>query len=157
MMVLALGIFVILGYPGDGLGIEMDQKTEKIEKIEIDRTATECGGLEFDKKTGGMKRKPNVDLIVTKIEIIRNDSGVWVIPWIKNRCSGTISKDIHVLVGDVVVTFAGIPPKVSTSLGHAVGQPSATSYTVIVDYDHRIAEADESNNRCTKSVTGNCP
>lgn len=120
-------------------------------------TNTECGGLEFDKTTGAMKRKPNVDLIVTKIEIIRNDRGTWVKPWIKNRCPGNISKEIHVSIGDVIVTFGRIPPQRATTLGYTVGVPSATSYTVTVDYDHRIAEANELNNSCTKSATGNCP
>jgi hypothetical protein len=157
MMVLALGFFVILGYSGVGLSIEKNQRIKKIEKYEIDRSASDCGGLEFDKTTGAMKKKPNVDLIVTKIEIIRNDRGVWVTPWIKNRCPGIISQDINVLVGDVVVTFAGLAPQVATTLGHSVGVPSATSYTVIVDYDHRIAETNESNNTCTKAATGDCP
>ena len=120
-------------------------------------TKTECGGLEFDKTTGAMKRKPNVDLIVTKIEIIRNDRGTWVRPWIKNRCPGNISKEIHVSIGDVEVTFGSIPPQTAVTIGHAVGAPDMGPYTVIVDYDHRIAEADEGNNSCSKSVTGNCP
>lgn len=117
----------------------------------------ECGGLEFDKTTGSMKRESNVDLVVTKIEIIRNDRGVWVKPSIRNRCRGNISKEIHLSIGDVVVTFGSIPPQTTRTLGYAVSVPSASSYTVTVDYDHRIAEANELNNNCIKSNTGNCP
>jgi hypothetical protein len=130
-------------------------KMPSIKKLEYKKA--ECGGLEFDKTTGGMKRKPNVDLIVSKIEIIRNERGVWVKPWIKNRCRGSISREIHVSVKDVVVTFGSIPPQTSVTLGYSVGVPAAASYTVTVDYDHRISEADEGNNSCTKSSTGNCP
>ena len=151
---LFLGFSLILGYSDIGLGIEKDIKSKAIEPI---KSSDDCGGLEFDKATGGMKRKPNVDLVVTRIEITRNEKGVWVKPWIKNRCTSTITQDIHVSIGDVVVTFAGLPPQVARTLGYTVGVDPATSYTVIVDYDNRISEANELNNRCTKTETGNCP
>jgi hypothetical protein len=103
-----------------------------------------------------MKRKPNVDLVVTRVEITRNERGVWVKPWIKNRCPGNITENIHVSIGDVVVTFVGLTPQVASTIGYTVGVPSAASYTVIVDYDEQIPEANELNNRCTRSETGNC-
>jgi hypothetical protein len=125
--------------------------TERLEYKKL-----KCGGLELDKTTGGLKKKPYVDLIVTKIEIVRNERGVWVKPSIRNICQGNISKNIHVSIGDVIVTFGGIPPRTTRTLGYFVGVPSASSYTVTVDYDHRIAEANEANNRCTRSSTGKC-
>jgi hypothetical protein len=156
LMVSAFVFYMLLVFSGVGSGIEKE-KDIKIEKYQLTKPTDNCGALEFDKKTGGMKRKPNVDLVVSKIEIVRNERGVWVTPWIMNRCPGIITEDIHVSIGDVVVTFGGLTPQVSKSLGHAIGMPPAASYTVIVDYNHRIAEADESNNSCTKSSTGNCP
>jgi len=153
MMILLLGIIIMLGYPECGLGIEKDIKSKAIEPV----TPGECGQLEFDKTTGGMKRKPNVDLVVTRVEITRNDRGVWVKPWIKNMCTGVVTQDIHVSIGEVIVTFAGLTPQVATPLGYVVGVDPAASYTVIVDYDKRIPEANELNNSCTRSATGNCP
>lgn len=153
VMAVLLGFFILLGYSGTGLSAEKDTGSKPYGPV---KSVDDCGGLEFDKTTGGMKRKPNIDLVVTKIEIIRNDRGVWVIPWIKNRCPGNVSGDIHVSIGDVVVTFAGLSPQVARSLGYSVGVPSAASYTVIVDYDNRILETNELNNRCTRSATGDC-
>jgi hypothetical protein len=154
LMVMLLGLFTIVGYSDIGLAIEKDTRSKAIEPV---KSPGECGTLEFDKATGGMKRKPNVDLVVTRVEITRNDRGVWVKPWIKNRCTGTISQDIHVSIGEVVVTFTGLTPQVAKTLGYTVGVDPADSYTVIVDYDNRIPEANELNNRCTRSATGNCP
>jgi hypothetical protein len=151
-MVLFAGFFFILGYPDIGKGIEKNIKSKAIETIK----PSECGALVFDKATGAMKKKPNVDLIVTKIEITRNDRGVWVKPWIKNRCTGVVTQDIHVKIGEVIVTFAGLTPQVATPLGYVVGMDPASSYKVIVDYDKRIPEANELNNSCTRSTTGNC-
>jgi|GEM_PF-2529573 len=154
MMILLLGIIIMFGYPEGGFGIEKDIKSKAIEPI---KPADGCVELEFDKTTGGMKRKPNVDLVVTRVEITRNDRGVWVRPWIKNRCTGVVTQDIHVSIGEVIVTFAGLTPQVATPLGYVVGVDPAASYTVIVDYDKRIPEANELNNSCTRSATGNCP
>ncbi|MEW6570215.1 MAG: hypothetical protein AB1390_03415 [Nitrospirota bacterium] len=153
MMILILGFFVILGYARVGLGIEKDTRSKAVEPI---KSQGECGALEFDKTTGGMKRKPDVDLVVTRFEITRNDRGVWIKPWIKNRCTGILTQDIHVRIGEVVVTFGGLTPQVATPLGYVVGVDPAASYTVIVDYDNRIPEANELNNSCTRSETGNC-
>jgi hypothetical protein len=155
MMALFLSFFILLGYSGIGHCIEA-QKDKKIEQFELQKSPTDCGGLEIDKTTGAMMRKPNVDLVVVKVEIIRNDRGVWVIPWIKNRCPGSITQDIHVSIGDVVVTFVGLMPQTPTPTGYSVGVPSATSYTVIVDYDRRITETNELNNSCTRATTGDC-
>jgi hypothetical protein len=156
MIVLFLCFFMLLGYSRVGQGIEI-QKDKKIEQYELEKSVNDCGELEFDKTTGGMIRRPNVDLVVVKIEITRNDRGVWVIPWIKNRCPGSITQDIHVSIGDVVVTFAGLTPQMATPLGYSVGVGSATSYTVIVDYDKRIPETNELNNSCSRATTGDCP
>lgn len=154
LAILSAGFFVALAYPGGGLSIEIEKEI-KSKAIAPMATPSECGALEFDKVTGGMKRKPNVDLVVTRIEIIRNERGAFVKPWIKNMCTGTITQDIHVKIGDVVVTFAGLYPQVATSTT-PVGMPPADSYTVVVDYDKRIPEANELNNSCTRSETGNC-
>jgi len=155
MMVLLLSFFILLGYSGIGQCIEA-QKDKKIEQYDPQKSASDCGGLELDKTTGAMRRKPNVDLVVVKIEITRNDRGVWVKPWIKNRCTENITQDIHVSIGAVVVTFAGLSPQVATTLGYTVGVGSASSYTVIVDYDKQIPETNELNNSCTRATTGDC-
>ena len=109
-MVLFAGFFLIFGYPDIGKGIEKDIKSKAIKPI---RSTVGCGELEFDKATGGMKRKPNVELVVTRVEITRNDRGVWVKPWIKNRCRGVVTQHINVKIGEVVVTFAGLTPQVA--------------------------------------------
>jgi len=116
----------------------------------------DCGAMVFDRRTGGMRRKPNVDLIVTWVDIIRDERGIRIRPWIKNRCTGNVTKNIHVSIGDVVVTFPGIPGKTERTIGYYVNVPSAASYTVTVDSDHQIAESNEANNSCTRSSTGGC-
>lgn len=120
------------------------------------RSPSVCGGMVFDRDSGGVIPRPNVDLVVEHLEIINTDRGVWVRPTIRNMCPGRVSGNIHVSIGDVVVTFVGIPPSTDYSLGYAVGVPAAASYTTIVDYDRRINESNERNNRCTRSTTGNC-
>jgi hypothetical protein len=120
-----------------------------------DHNTGECGGVYVDRATGATRKIPNVDLIVTRIEVIKNARGTWVKPWIKNRCSGTLSKPVHVSIGDVVVTIAGVAGG-SEKTTMPVGVRPASSYTAIVDYDHRISEANESNNRCTRSTSGRC-
>lgn len=115
-----------------------------------------CGGMEFDRASGRMIPRPNIDLVVKHLEIINTDSGTWVKPTIRNNCPGTISGNIHVSIGDVVVTYAGLPPKTNVKLGYAVGVAPSASYTATVDYDHRIRESNERNNRCTRSTSGNC-
>jgi hypothetical protein len=116
-----------------------------------------CGALEFNREAGRMVRRPNVDLVVKRLEIFTTTRGTWVRPTIRNRCPQSVSGHIHVSIGDVVVTFAGLPGTADSTLGYAVGVPPAASYRVIVDYDNRIAEANERNNSCTRSTTGNCP
>ncbi len=115
-----------------------------------------CGQMEFDRNAGRMVRRPNVDLVVTAIEIITTSSGTWVRPTVRNRCTGAVSGDVHISIGSVVVTQHGIPPQTNVRLGYAVGVPAASSYTVNVDYDNRIPEANDRNNRCTRSTTGSC-
>ena len=116
-----------------------------------------CGEMIFDRTTGGMIRRPDVDLVVKHLEITVTDRGAWILPTIRNRCKERIWGNINVSIGAVVVTYAGLLPQTDVSLGYAVGVPAAASYTVTVNYDGRIAEANELNNRCTRSTTGNCP
>jgi hypothetical protein len=116
-----------------------------------------CGAMEFNRETGGMVRRSNVDLVVKHLEIFTTDRGTWIRPTISNRCPQGVSGNIHVSIGEVVVTFAGLPGMATHTLGYAVGVAPAASYRVTVDYDNRIAEADERNNSCTRSTTGNCP
>jgi len=120
------------------------------------RVPSVCGGMVFDRNSGRMIPRPNVDLIVKHLEIINTDRGTWVKPTIRNMCAERISGNIHVSIGDVVVTFAGLPPRTDVTLGYAVGVAAAASYTAIVDYDHRISETNERNNRCTRSTSGTC-
>ena len=120
-----------------------------------DHNTGECGATYFDGKTGTTRRIPDVDLVVTRLKIIRNERGTWVQPWVKNRCSGAVTKPVHVSVGDVVVTISGLAPNVERT-APPVGVRPAARYTAVVDQDHRIAEADESNNRCTRSSSGRC-
>ncbi len=154
--IMLIGIIIILSFTDAALGIEKKKDTGSM-AVETVPSPSECGALEFDKATGGMKRKPDVDLVVTKVEITRNDRGVWVRPWIKNRCKGAVTQHIDVKIGKVIVTFPGLAPQVATPLGSIVGVEPAASYTVIVDYDNRIPEANELNNSCTRADTGNCP
>ncbi len=121
------------------------------------RSPSNCGGLEFDRRSGSMIRRPNVDLIVTHLEITTTDRGTWVKPTIRNLCTGSVSDNIHVAIGEVVVTIAGLPPETDYTLEPAVNVPAAATYTAVVDYDDRISESNELNNRCTRSATGDCP
>jgi hypothetical protein len=54
----------------------------------------------------------------------------------------------------VVEAYAGLPLQTDVAIGYALGVPQAESYTVIVDYDRRIAGTNDGNNRCTRSSTG---
>ena len=56
----------------------------------------------------------------------------------------------------MVETYARLPPQTDVAIGYALGLPQAESYTVIVDYDRRIAGTNDGNNRCTRSSTGDC-
>lgn len=118
---------------------------------------SDCGGMEFDRDTGRMVPRPNIDLVVKHLEIFTTERGTWVRPTIRNNCPGVITEDIHISIGRVVITYAGLPPQTDVPYGYAVGVPAAASYTAIVDYDRRIAETNNGNNRCTRSTTGNCP
>jgi hypothetical protein len=118
---------------------------------------SDCGGMEFNREAGRMVPRPNIDLVVKHLEIFTTERGTWVRPTIRNNCPQVISDDIHVSIGRVVVTYAGLPPQTDAPLGYAVGVPAADTYTVIVDYDRRITESNDGNNRCTRSTTGNCP
>jgi len=149
-------LFLLHALPGAAFGVETVRHLT-IEKHQTTKPTNGCGALEFDKKTGGIKRKPNVDLVVWKIEIVRTERGAWVRPWIMNRCPETITADIHVSIGDVVVTISGLKPQVPKAIHSWIAMPPSPSYTVVVDYNNRIVEADESNNSCTKSSTGHCP
>lgn len=115
-----------------------------------------CGGMEFNREAGRMVPRPNVDLVVKHLEIFTTDRGTWIVPTIRNNCPQPVSEDVHVSIGRVVVTFAGLPAQTDVSLGHAIGVPAADSYTVVVDYDRRIAETNDGNNRCTRNSTGDC-
>jgi len=140
--------------------IEESKEVTRDRRESVERVVpapSNCGEMDFDRSTGGMIRRPNVDLIVKHLEIFTTDRGTWVRPTIRNRCTERISSNIHVSIGDVVVTYAGLPPQTDVALGYAVGVPVAASYRVTVDYDDRIAEANERNNSCTRSTTGNCP
>ncbi len=120
-----------------------------------DHNTGECGGIYVDRATGAIKKIPNVDLVVSRMEIIKNARGTWVKPWIKNRCPGSLSRRVHVLIDNVVITIAGVAGGAETA-ATPVGVRPAASYTAIVDFDHRIAEANESNNRCNRSTSGRC-
>lgn len=104
-----------------------------------------------------MVLRPNLDLVVKHLEIFTTERGAWIIPAIRNNCPEPVRDDIHVSIGRGMVTFAGLPAQTDVSLGHAIGVPAAENYTVIVDYDRRIAETNDGNNRCTRSSTGDCP
>jgi len=121
------------------------------------RKAVECGGMELDPRTGAMTRRPNVDLIVSHLEISHDARGTWVRPTIENLCEGRVSEEVHVSIGEVVVTFLGVAPRSTVNLGWWVGIPTTDSVTAIVDYDRRIPEANDGNNRCTRTNTGSCP
>ncbi len=140
--------------------LEDSEKVVQDRRDLIDRATPapgSCGEMYLDRTTGGMLRRPNVDLVVRRLEIATTERGAWIIPTIRNRCVQRIRDNIHVSIGAVVVTFAGLLPKTDVSLGYAVGVPIAASYTATVNYDGRIAEADDRNNSCTRSTTGNCP
>ena len=111
----------------------------------------------FDRNAGAMVRRQNVDPVDRHIEKFTTDRGTWVRSSIRNRCTERISRNIRVLIDDVAVSYAGLPPQTDASLGYAVGVPVAASYTVTADYHRRIAEADDRNNSCTRSTTGNWP
>ena len=157
-------LFALLASSGDSNAAKKDNKESAtiapsqagVSVESAVHAESECGGMIFDRNSGRMIPRPNVDLVVKHLEIINTERGTWVMPTIRNMCPGRVSENIHVSIGDVVVTFAGIPPSTDYSLGYAVGVPTAAEYTVIVDYDRRINESNERNNHCTRSTTGNC-
>jgi hypothetical protein len=134
---------------------EVSAKQGNIGKIEMQDSsrsavaAKGCGDeMELDRASGRVVRRNRVDLIVTEVDLSRtNSGGVAIKTTIKNRCPGTVDRNVHVAIDDVVVTV-GPPAPNGTVQSGAVVLASKTSYTVMVDYDNRISEVNETNNRC---------
>lgn len=122
-----------------------------------------CGGFDIDSETGERILLPDVDLMISKIKIIDTDYGVRVVPTIKNNCNETVSQLFIVFVRSSDPDHLGsmdiisdIPPHSEVTLGKGIGVPSGSSYTVVVDWDDRISEANEANNLCRLSTSGRC-
>lgn len=118
-----------------------------------------CGDLEFDPETGESTRVPNVDLVVSHVEIFTTERGTWVRPTIKNLCTARVSQSFYVYISSddeddvgVLVPFSNLPPQTDVASWSAVGVPIGSSYTIIVDWDNRIPEANEGNNRCNRRL-----
>ncbi|MBE0583883.1 MAG: hypothetical protein IH612_08960 [Desulfofustis sp.] len=114
-----------------------------------------CGPeMEFDRNSGRMVRKNRVDLIVTQVELQRiTGNRVAIKPTIKNRCSGTIDRNVLVSIDDVVVTFIALPPNTPvTTTAVVLGEKA--SYRVMVDYNNQVTEINEGNNICTARLSG---
>lgn len=124
----------------------------------------DCGGVEFDPATGERIVIPNVDLVVSHVEIFTTDLGTWVRPTIRNRCGDAVTGQLEVFiqsdsdidVGLITTATISLAGHTEFSWGHALGVPEGTNYTVEVNWDRNIGEADYSNNRCVMSATGDC-
>lgn len=113
----------------------------------------QCGDeLVFDRNSGRMVKKNRVDLIIKKVELDRGTGGrVAVKPTIVNRCPGTVSRDVHVAIDDVVITFPPTPYNTPMTYGSWIVLGTKASYLIRVDYDNRISEINERNNSCSAS------
>lgn len=124
----------------------------------------DCGGIEIDPESGERILIPNVDLVVSHVEIFATDLGTWVRPTIRNKCGDTATGQLEVFIrSDSDIDF-GLITTATISLaghsefawGHALGVPEGTTYTVEVNWDRNIGEGNYSNNRCVLSATGDC-
>ncbi len=122
-----------------------------------------CGEEEIDPETGRMTRVPNADLVLSHVEVVRTDLGTWIRPTVRNDCDqpvhalfGVLIQSDHPGASSVVTMMSNIPAHGEVQLGHGIGVPEGSSYTLTVDWDNRIPEAHEGNNRCRVTETGPC-
>ncbi len=125
--------------------------------------ARACGAEEIDPETGERIVVPEMDLVISHVVIRRTEEGTWVQPTIRNLCDEPVTDLFGILIrsdhpDDVgAMTLMGnIPPHGEVTLGHGIGVPTGEVYTLIVDWDDRIAESNEGNNRCRVRSTGDC-
>ena len=124
----------------------------------------DCGSDEIDPETGERIHIPNVDLVVSHVEIFTTDLGTWVRPTIKNICGDAVVGELNVLIrsdsdSDVgLITTAGvnIPGHSEATWSYALGVPNGTTYTVIVNWGNGMEEANYRNNTCVRTSTGSC-
>lgn len=124
----------------------------------------DCGGFEIDPDTGERIEIPNVDLVVSHVEIFTTDLGTWVRPTIRNICGDAatgqlevfIQSDSRLDVGLITTATINVAGHSEFEWGHALGVPEGTYYTVEVNWDRNIREANYGNNRCQMSATGDC-
>jgi hypothetical protein len=109
-----------------------------------------CGPeMEFDRNSGRMIRKNRVDLIVTQVEMKRGTGEkVAVSPTIKNRCPGSLTRDVSVAIDDVVIPFGRPAPNTPATTSPAI-LGTKSSYRVTVDPHNQVSEVNERNNSCT--------
>ena len=123
-----------------------------------------CGDVEINPETGETIRTPNVDLVISHVEIFSTDLGTWVRPTIKNKCSDPAEGELAILirsdsdidVGLITSSRVNISGHSEVEWGYALGVPEGTSYTVIANWGNSIPEANYRNNRCVRSTTGDC-
>lgn len=125
----------------------------------------DCGSEEINPETGERIVVPNVDLVISHVEIFSTDLGTWVRPTVKNNCGDTVEGELAILirsdsdvdVGLITSARVNIPGHSEVEWEYALGVPEGTSYTVIANWGNSIPEANYGNNRCVRSTTGNCP
>lgn len=131
---------------------ELPRQGEQLETEAPSASSTvqaSCGDeMEFDRNSGRMVRKNRVDLIVTQVELKRGTGEkVAILPTIKNRCPGTITKNVSVAIDDVVVPFGKPPPNTPVTVSWVV-LGTKPSYTITVDDNDQVSEVNERNNSC---------
>lgn len=142
--------------------IPLETFLQTVESV-IHNSNRACGSVEVDPETGERITIPEVDLLVSNVEVRTTEYGAWITPTIKNDCDepasglfmvGIYPEDRTELM--VVTVMGDIPANTEVTLGHAIGVLAARSYTVIVDVEGRIDESNEGNNRCVVVETGSC-
>ena len=125
----------------------------------------DCSSDEIDPETGERISVPNVDIVVSYLEIFTTDLGTWIRPTVKNQCGDPAIGELNIFirsdsdrdVGLITSASVNIPAHTEVAWSYALGVPHGTSYTVVANWGNTLAEANHANNTCARSSTGRCP
>ena len=125
-------------------------------------TLGDCGGEEVDPETGRRLTLPNVDLVISFVEVKNTAKGARITPTVKNLCKEDVTSDFEIMVfpdGDRskgnTIRMSDIPG-LGDRVGGTVGVVRGASYTLVLDWKNAVDEANEDNNRCVVTETGRC-
>jgi hypothetical protein len=119
-----------------------------------------CGDEEIDPVTG--ERRPQVDLIISHVEIVNTEDGGRITPTVKNLCTDRVPGLVEISIfpdirrdATTVIAIGDIPPQ-GERVAPTVLIPRGATYTLKVDWENTVPEANEENNICRVSESGRC-